>query len=196
MKATIVATLLAASSVNGFIPTSRQIQSSRLTMSDSANMFGGSTTTLPVPPTDETSDKPAAVSSQQKSYIDRAARMRQEAAEMEIALREEGRAKGLPEELLNKLVPPPRMPSADKTASSSSAASATVADAPTEVKLLSSSDLRSKLGYLNSGDAIRFTSELDRVKANGNLRVWNSHKLDSRPVSICCFPPEYHLDFE
>ena len=189
MKATIVATLLAASSVNGFVPVSRVQSSTRLTMSDSAKMFGGGpATTLAVPPTDAAGDdKPAAVSSQQQSYMDRAARMRQEAAEMEIALREEGRAKGLPEELINKLVPPPRMASADKAASSSSVASSMNSETPTEVKLLSSSDLRAKLGYLNSGDAVRFTSELDRVKANGNLRVWNSHKLDSRPVSIC-FP--------
>ena len=183
MKSTIIASLLAVSSVNGFVPTSRVQSSTRLTMSDNANMFGGAA--LAVPPTTDATAETAStsVSSQQQSYMDRAARMRQEAAEMEIALREEGRAKGLPEELINKLVPPPRTAGV-KVASSSSMASTTV-EAPVEVKLLSSSELRSKLGYLNSGDAIRFTSELDRVKANGNLRVWNSFKLDSRPVSIC-----------
>ncbi len=38
-------------------------------------------------------------------YKDEAARLRQEAAELELALREEAREKGLPEEVINKLIP-------------------------------------------------------------------------------------------
>mmetsp|Transcript_29652 Transcript_29652/g.49606 ORF Transcript_29652/g.49606 Transcript_29652/m.49606 type:complete len:158 (-) Transcript_29652:1014-1487(-) len=39
------------------------------------------------------------------NLMDEAARLRKEAAEMEVSLREEARAKGLPEEMINKLVP-------------------------------------------------------------------------------------------
>ena len=37
--------------------------------------------------------------------------------------------------------------------------------------------IRSKLGYLNIGDAVRMTSELDRLKSKGVLREWNSKSI-------------------
>ena len=39
-----------------------------------------------------------------------------------------------------------------------------------------SAEIRGKLGYLNTGDAVRITSELDRLKGKGTLRLWNSHE--------------------
>ena len=130
---------------------------------------------------------PDFMSRQRLKYVNDAERLRQEAAEMEIALREEARAKGLPEEMVNKLVPPPRMPGAPKSVSSSSGAVTSESQedgstlVETKTNALSVADLRAKLGYLNTGDAIRITSELDRLKAKGNLRIWNSKKLDARP---------------
>merc|ERR1711937_205956 len=39
-----------------------------------------------------------------------------------------------------------------------------------------SAQIRTKLGYLSIGDAVRITSELDRLKSKGTLRLWNSHE--------------------
>ena len=89
---------------------------------------------------------------------------------MEVALREEARAKGLPEEMINKLMPI-RAPSSDTSSSSTS-----VIEAPTQLKL-SAADIRKKLGYLNSGDAVRFTSELDRLRSKRIISLWNSKDL-------------------
>jgi hypothetical protein len=136
---------------------------------------------------------PSSAATRQSKMAEEAARMRQEAAEMEIALREEARAKGLPMELVNKLVPPPRVPTVPAVPAAGAAAVATElgsAAAPTEVAatttsssgaLLRPEELRSKLGYLNAGDAVRMTSELDRLKMKGSLRVWNSKTLGAKP---------------
>ena len=120
-----------------------------------------------------------------------AARMRQEAAEMEIALREEARAKGLPMELVNKLVPPPRVPTVPAaataatvelgTTSTDNASSVAAVTSAGSSALLRPEELRSKLGYLNAGDAVRMTSELDRLKIKGSLRIWNSKALSTKP---------------
>lgn len=95
---------------------------------------------------------------------------RQEAAEMEVALREEARAKGLPEEMINKLVPIRSSPS--------EVTSTAVLEAPTQLKL-SAAEIRKKLGYLNSGDAVRFTSELDRLQSKRIVSLWNSKDLSN-----------------
>jgi len=50
-------------------------------------------------------EKGMIASSGRSFYKDEAARLRQEAAELELALREEAREKGLPEEVINKLLP-------------------------------------------------------------------------------------------
>jgi len=106
-----------------------------------------------------------------KSYIDEAARLREEAAQLELALRDEARAKGLPEEMINKLVP--------MRGSVSAAATATVTPVIVAVKKLPTTELRSKLGYLNTGDAVRMTSELDRLKSKNLLSLWNSKQFPS-----------------
>uniref|UniRef100_A0A6C0EG66 Uncharacterized protein n=1 Tax=viral metagenome TaxID=1070528 RepID=A0A6C0EG66_9ZZZZ len=102
-----------------------------------------------------------------------AVKLRQEAEEIEIALREEARAKGVPEEMINKLIPITRQrsQSASKTSSKSK-------EKNTE---LTANTIRSKLGYLNTGDAIRMTSELERIKSNDIISKWNSINVeDSR----------------
>jgi hypothetical protein len=97
-------------------------------------------------------------------FRDEAAKIRQEVVELEIALREEARSKGVPEEMINKLIPITVSKSTTKK---------------TEKKHIGllSKDIRSKLGYLNTGDAIRITSELDRIKENNIITKWNSKNL-------------------
>lgn len=117
-----------------------------------------------------------------------AQRLRKEAAEMEMALREEARAKGLPEELINKIAPL-------RTASSSSSSSSTAAStSTTTVKKVSATvttetvtrtipssaeEIRSKLGYLNTEDPVRFVAELQRIKMRGYLSNWDSATISS-----------------
>jgi len=106
-------------------------------------------------------------------FKEEAAKLRQEASEIEIALREEARAKGVPEEMINKLIPitTQRPQSASKPLSKSK-------EKNTE---LTANTIRSKLGYLNTGDAIRMTSELERIKSNDIISKWNSKNVeDSR----------------
>jgi hypothetical protein len=102
-----------------------------------------------------------------------AAKLRKEAAEIEIALREEARAKGVPEEMINKLIP--------ITAQRSQSASKTLPKLKEKQTELTANTIRSKLGYLNTGDAIRMTSELERIKSNDIISKWNSINVeDSR----------------
>jgi len=108
-------------------------------------------------------------------FRDEAAKLRQEAAEIEIALREEARAKGVPEEMINKLIPI-RAPA--RSTIKSSKTSSKSKEKNTE---LTANTIRSKLGYLNTGDAIRMTSELERIKSNNVISKWNSRNFeDSR----------------
>ena len=110
-----------------------------------------------------------------KKMKDEAARLRQEAAELEIAMREEAREKGLSQEVIDKLLPlrnqTPSKPSASSADDSSSQESGTVLQKPSQT--LSTTEVRNKLGYLNTGDAIRITSELDRLKSRGTISLWN-----------------------
>ena len=95
---------------------------------------------------------------------------------MEVALREEARAKGLPEEMINKLVPlRPSKPSSSSAKDSSSTSSST---SVIEKKPLSAAEIKPKLGYLSPGDAVRFTSELDRLRSKGLISLWNSKDVN------------------
>jgi hypothetical protein len=104
-------------------------------------------------------------------FKDEAAKLRQEAAEIELALREEARAKGVPEEMINKLIPmrAPPLQTASKTLP-------ILKENYTE---LTAKEIRSKLGYLNAGDAVRMTSELERIKSNYVISKWNSKNLEN-----------------
>lgn len=171
----LVALMLLASQASAFksSPSAFTSPSTILRASSNSDMFGGPST----PKVPEVAPKisPLSAEATTDSYKTQAAKLRQEAAEMEVALREEARAKGLPEEMINKLVPL-RSPTQSSTA---------VLEAPAEVKLqtLTASEIRAKLGYLNSGDAVRFTSELDRIRAKGILRLWNSKDLSKLDAS-------------
>eukprot|EP01035_Chromulina_nebulosa_P024625 gene24625-32070_t len=109
---------------------------------------------------------------QVEKYKDEAQRLRKEAAEMEVSLREEARAKGLSEDMINKLIP---LRSATAPVVSSPVAAKQEEEIPKEKFL--ATEVRSKLGYLNAGDAVRMTSELDRVKGRGFIRLWNSKEF-------------------
>jgi hypothetical protein len=104
-------------------------------------------------------------------FKDEAAKLRQEAAEIELALREEARAKGVPEEMINKLIPiraPPLQTS-----------SKTLPNVKENYTELTAKEIRSKMGYLNTGDAVRMTSELERIKSNYVISKWNSKNLEN-----------------
>jgi hypothetical protein len=103
-------------------------------------------------------------------FKDEAAKLRQEAAELEISLREEARAKGVPEEMINKLIPI-RAQKLQKTAKM-------LPNLKEQVTALTAKEVRSKLGYLNTGDAIRMTSELERIKEKNVISKWNSKDLE------------------
>jgi hypothetical protein len=180
MKTIAVASIVASASafVANVGGKYQSIHCSTLKMSaENSNMFGGKD--IPASSMVSSEEAPAVSASvvkgrQSQKYEDQAAKLRQEAADMEIAMREEARAKGLPEEMINKLVPLPRQPSAPK------AAGTTLLEVKEEVKL-TSSQVRSKLGYLNTGDAVRMSSELERIKSKGSIKLWNAKDIGIKP---------------
>ena len=103
---------------------------------------------------------------------------------MEIKLREEARSKGLPEEMINKLIPlrskiPPSAPSTSSSSTSTSTSSSTAATLHTQeeiipVNKLSYSELSSRLNNLATGDPVKFSAALDRLKKQGSLALWDS----------------------
>ena len=167
---------LAVTPVTSFVPLTGPTSSFRsaLLMSDSnSDMFGAA----PKSSSDsvaQPSQPSGAASNAAKSMKDQAAILRREAAELEIAMREEAREKGLPQEVIDKLIPLRSQTTTAPKASNPSSAATAVLDAPPIVAQKSSSEIRSKLGYLNSGDAVRFYSELERIKSKGSIRLWNS----------------------
>ena len=104
-------------------------------------------------------------------FKDEAAKLRQEATELEISLREEARAKGVPEEMINKLIPI-RAQTLQKTAKM-------LPNLKEQATSLTAKEVRSNLGYLNAGDAIRMTSELERIKSKYVISKWNSKDLEN-----------------
>ena len=177
LKSIALASIVAGASAfinNGGARSVHGTSFSQLKMSDNANMFGGekSAETESVV-TAAVAAAPAAKGRQSQKYEDQAARLRQEAADMEVAMREEARAKGLPEEMINKLIPLPRQPSAPKAEGS----------VLVEVKpvALTAAQVRTKLGYLNTGDAVRMSSELERIKQKGSINLWNAKDLGIKP---------------
>ena len=160
MKSIAVASIVASASAfisNGGARSVHGTTFSQLKMSDNSNMFGGEKPAAIEPVVSAAVEAaPAVKGRQSQKYEDQAARLRQEAADMEVAMREEARAKGLPEEMINKLIPLPRQPSAPKAEGS----------VLVEVKpiALTAAQVRTKLGYLNTGDAVRMSSELETNK--------------------------------
>lgn len=148
----------------------------QLRFSDSnTDLFGGPTSTeekaeaeVVAVSTETEGAETSTFQTQAGKMKDEAAKLRKEAADMEVSMREEARAKGIPEEMINKLIP---LRSATPT---KKAAAAEEAEEVKEVKVYTPSEVRSKLGYLNTGDAIRMTTELDRVSQKGFLQRWNA----------------------
>lgn len=164
--------------LNSFMSsTMSKVQMARVTavdFSSNSDVFGGSSTKVDDPKVAKglSSDEYKITG----NFQDEAARLRQEAAEMEVALREEARAKGLPEDVINKLVPLRAEKSATK--------SQTKSEEPLKSSSLTPTEIRSKLGYLNSGDAIRFVSELDRLKTKSIVGAWNSKDLSKATFQV------------
>lgn len=138
-----------------------------------SDMFGGSTPSPAVADDGRNSEETATSGSyfSNKNMKDQAATLRREAAELEIAMREEAREKGLPQEVIDKLIP-----MRSQTAAKPKTVEGSVLEASktTVVSILPASEIREKLGYLNTGDAIRFTSELERLKSRGTIRLYGS----------------------
>jgi hypothetical protein len=121
-------------------------------------------------------------------FKDEAAKLRQEAAEIELALREEARAKGVPEEMINKLIPM-RAPTLQTT-------SKTLPNLKENYTELTAKEIRSNLGYLNAGDAVRMTSELERIKSNYVISKWNSKSLENSRFIVSNYQLKYKTNIE
>ena len=106
--------------------------------------------------------------------------------DLKIAMREEARDKGLSQEVIDKLLPMRNQaPSKAAVGSAPSGSAASSSEGSTAVlekpiQALSTSEVRTKLGYLNTGDAIRITSELDRLKSHGTINLWNCKDVSTR----------------
>jgi len=148
----------------------------KLLSSENTGMFGGDTPRASQGTQGLTTDDYAvSVADGTKRLESEAAKLRREAAEMELELRDEARKKGLPEEVIDKLVP--LRGTASSVRKKAGMEAGAVAE-KVEMKRVSRGEIRKKLGYLNSGDAVRFTSELDRIKGKGALKLWNSRSFD------------------
>ena len=163
--------LLCACSVGAFSPSPSGLRG-MMTVAGNSDMFGS--TSRDTPKISETSaTTPGSFTNSFKDmnsgadhFKTQAEKLRQEAAEMELALREEARAKGLPQKVIDKLIP---MQSKSK-AKSAKGTEGTVMEKP--FVALPVADVRKKLGYLNTGDAVRFTSELNRLRGKGVVNLW------------------------
>jgi hypothetical protein len=107
-------------------------------------------------------------------FKDEAAKLRQEASDLELTLREEARAKGVPEQMINKLIPirAPVVPKLKENYTNLTANN------------LSANKIRSNLGYLNTGDAVNMTSQLERIKSNYIISKWNSKNLEDSRFAV------------
>jgi hypothetical protein len=130
-------------------------------------------------PTKETSTtKPSLAASVKAGSTDRireeASRLRKEAEDLESALRDQARANGISEEMINQF-----LPARQAAANAGSQTKANPAAAPKEVvQTLSATELRAKLGYLPIGEAQRMSALLEQYKAKELLIHWNSQSTD------------------
>lgn len=183
--------VISSTSITGFLHSRpskfRQLDLDLKFSSSNSDMFGGSSVK-----TEEISNKeliketaPSTSSPQSDRLLTEAQKLRKEAAELEVALREEARAKGLPEEMINKLVPlTPIKSTATKIAEKETKEKSSSSSVPVVKSLSNAGDIRAKLGYLNPGDPIRFTSDLDRIKRGGAITQWNSVILPSNNYNV------------
>ena len=125
---------------------------------------------------EEKTESPKDSLSSKSKMESKAAALRREALELEIAMREEAREKGLPQQVIDKLIP---LSSTTATKPKVQVNAEVQSTAVITKSSLSSADIRTKLGYLNTGDAIRFTSELDRLKQRGFVDSCSSPYIHS-----------------
>lgn len=151
------------------IPQTKKFFKSSLYLKEASNdleLFGG--TKVVKDPIIEKHEN-ALSNSQSDRFKLEAQKLRKEAAELEVALREEARSKGIPEDMINKLVPIQQNTQKIKAEN-------------LEEKIIEkkSADLiRSKLGFLSIGEPVRFVTDLQRIKSRGYLNLWDSFELDS-----------------
>lgn len=170
---------------------------------NNSNMFGGAFTTVEdysnVSDPDVVSPIPNApgITTRQQRAIDAASKLRKEAEEAELALRDEAREKGIPEDMINKLMPVRDAPGMSKDQRKIAimkgeevppeATYETPATKKAEKVVVNpkfASEVRVKLGYLNTGDAVRMTSELDRLKKKEVVQLWASADLERPNFSV------------
>lgn len=160
--------------LHSYVPSVITRAQFRVGFSSNSDMFGGSSTKLDDPKLSKgLSPDEYKITG---NFQDEAAKLRQEALELEVALREDARAKGLPEDVINKLVP--------LRGEKSAKPQIVLSEEVSKSSLLSPVEIRSKLGYLNTGDAIRFVSELDRLKSKSILGAWNSKDLSKSTFQV------------
>lgn len=138
--------LLTTSSVFSYIPLLSTTTLSKKILLSNSGLFAGTSS-----------------SNTASRLRDEAAKLRNEASELEIAFREEARSKGVPEEMINKFIPIVSKSNTNQKEKNN--------------KGLLAKDIISKLGDLNTGDAIHMTSELERLKENNIISKWNSKNL-------------------
>jgi len=119
MKLALLVSFLALNAISALNPVHNRMSSSRskISLRDSnSDVFGASTVakvpTAPVSagtvttPAAATAPAPSgSITARQQRSIDEANKLRAEAEEAEFALRDEAREKGIPEEMINKLMP-------------------------------------------------------------------------------------------
>lgn len=186
-------TILALFMVVGFMAESRAYMtwtpagarvSSSARFANNVDLFSSDSPPKPAVPSDLQSligGAQVSSTSMAEDIRDEAARLRKEASDMEVAMREEARDRGLSEEMINKLIPLRATPA--KKADESSSSSTTMLEKPVKIAA-TASDIRSKLGYLPVGDAVKMTSSLDRFKAKGLVSLWNSKDV-SKESFLC-----------
>lgn len=106
------------------------------------------------------------------SFLDKASRLRQEAEMMEVALYEEAKAKGIPEELIQQFIPKPKA-----AARSAAQPVVVVDDVPAPAQAAVPFNPAIEIDRVAVGDPSGCTERLNELKAVGRLRLWDSFPI-------------------
>eukprot|EP01039_Chlorochromonas_danica_P003669 gene3669-4015_t len=106
------------------------------------------------------------------SFLDKASRLRQEAEMMEIALYEEAKAKGIPEELIQQFISKPKA-----SIKSPVQPVIVVDDVPAVAQAAVPFNPAIEIGLVAVGDPLRCAERLNELKAVGRLRLWDSFPI-------------------
>lgn len=176
------------------MPNTRLYESSP---NNNVDMFGGATKETATESSTVATAGPTNSILQARSKLkDDAARLRQEAAELEVAMREEARTKGVPEEMINKLIPlrnprPSTPPDSAVPQSTTSLTPENLAKMPSmeisttasnmEPQSILSSTLLPQLGELKTGDPVQFSRQLKYLVGKRVISKWNTADIGNRP---------------